>query len=801
MGVARRVLQDVDVRLELGELEIEVQSADGKQLVQRLVRGRVADMLGDTSPNETIQDEADALCDITLLGQLRPLTGPIEARDTDTVDAADTHGLSIFDVPTSGGEAPIDVTIHASDDAGPDTVRAVDGLSDHTLHGSDEPPADTNRSAEGLSDYGSEDPTSHTIQGAEDAADDTIRALEAAPDHTIQDSSVLQADLIAAVAESTSLATDPAPTEDRALVPIPSTRRLVTPASDFETVDIDERAAVIDIRGVLAGVGTPEDGAPVATTIHDPDSEEDVTHNDAAGEVRRAAAEAVAAAVEAESALETVDLIHLEIRDDVPPRAPTQTGGARYALVDELGRIGGSALHFAYDVAAEPTLLPCVLRRLLPVQAPGAAARRRRFLTEGRIGCSLRHPHIVSVFDYGEHAGAPVLVREIVDGINLHALSSLSDGPLSVPVVASIGWQIAQGLAYGHSRRDRSGRWLQLVHGELGPTTVKISRSGNVKISEFGVSRLDDQPVLTTDGGRAGFDGYAAPEQTAGAAIDGRTDLYALGVLLTELLSDDPIPKSADDPSREVGLRCAARADVPPALSRLLCRMTERLPEDRPADADEVISGLEAVLDTLAAWPRLDELLCPVFAVAAGGQLPGESLLPSAPAPVPLTQVPDLEVSVGPPARLEARLPPDLLHLPSSNEAPAAGLPLTAPRRESTTANRVSRVSRTPPPPRGLVGTSARFGAAAPRRRRAPRFPLRGMRPSRPPRMAMGSAEWVAASESDLAPPPTAEVTERAPPSIAPESPDGELRLRRSAYAIIAMGLIIIAFALYELLK
>lgn len=774
MNVERRtldiVVEDRSKPVGLAELTVTIGAPDGRVLTQRIVRGELTESASLIETRRGAPRSAPPgveRADLVLIGPLRPqLLGDGEDR-RDTEDSAqDGEGKPELDLPAGLGLSMMDAT----------TAAHRDASICQTLHGSEAPPLIEN--------------TDHTIQDA------------GAP--------LLSPDVIIAAAHALvpPPSGDGQSTDALAVIPLPASRRIVGVDDDFQTIEVDGGSgAVIDIRDVLAAAGTSRNPAIIDVTI------DDVTTEQALGGL------AVGdATVEFPGMVfDTVDLAHTRDVDDPEALRPTEPPqpSQRYVLLGTLGRSTSSELHLAYDLGDDTPALPCVLRRLL-AEDPGTwPVRRRRFLTEGRIGCSLRHPHIVAVFDYGEHGGAPVLVRELVDGMNLEALSAVAGDALDVGVVALIGWQVAQGLAYGHSRTDRDGHPLALVHGQLSRSTIIIARNGGAKLTEFGVDQLDGRSLGANCGGRRGSPGYAAPEQRRGEAIDARTDLFALGVILAELLTGVVLGESVEDVAYEVGLLCALRPDVPTALTRLLARMTAADPSARPTSADAVLNELQAILDALEVWPSLDDALQPVFEAAVYGHAPGECGLPSAPPPVPLTQVPELEVDSETPPAVDLGEPPPLLtrdptgvalsEPPPTHPLQPPPRPLAEARGDSTTEHALDPPA--PRPPTAVRGAHALArGQGLPvsivRRRRAPRYPLRGMRSARPPRLAMGDTLWVEELLDEGLPTPVQPSRSRPESAMSPLlEAEADRRLRGWAHAIIASGLLVIALALYELLK
>ncbi len=216
-----------------------------------------------------------------------------------------------------------------------------------------------------------------------------------------------------------------------------------------------------------------------------------------------------------------------------------------------------------------------------------------RFRTEARNSARLSHPNIATLYDYGEDDDRAYLVMELVPGAPLSDLIS-QDGPLDVPVAAAITAQTARGLAAAH----RAG----LVHRDVKPGNLLVTPEGTVKITDFGISRATSQSPVTATGEVMGTASYLAPEQAIGRRdIGPATDLYALGVVLHEMLSGAR-PFGGDS---QVAIALAQVNQAPPPLpasvgggaDALVASLLVKDPENRPSDA----AGVAAVADRLAA--------------------------------------------------------------------------------------------------------------------------------------------------------------------------------------------------------
>lgn len=165
----------------------------------------------------------------------------------------------------------------------------------------------------------------------------------------------------------------------------------------------------------------------------------------------------------------------------------------------------------------------------------------RDFIKEARIGGYLQHHHVVQVLGFDEIEGNYLLVMEFVDGVGLEGvihLASITEKPIPLPVVAEITAQAADGLQYIHTLHDPEGVALKLVHRDIKPSNLLLSRSGLVKITDFGIARAAIEVGKQTAAGLIkGTLNYLSPEQARGEELDHRSDLYCLGAILFEMLT------------------------------------------------------------------------------------------------------------------------------------------------------------------------------------------------------------------------------------------------------------------------
>ncbi len=271
-------------------------------------------------------------------------------------------------------------------------------------------------------------------------------------------------------------------------------------------------------------------------------------------------------------------------RDSIPARL------GRYRIEREIGRGAMGVVYLARDpVIDRPIALKAVH---LPegLSAEQRSERFERFAREARAAGTLSHPGIVTVFDAGrdEEAGLCYIAMEYVAGRTLK--DALREGRGLAPSEArDIAVRIGEALAHAHERG--------VVHRDLKPANILLGEDGAVKIADFGVARMESSD-LTTDGTSLGSPAYMSPEQIRGAPIDGRSDLFSLGVVIHEMLSgtkpfagparDVVTYRIVNDPPAPLG------PQVPAAWQRILSRLLAKTPEARYRDAPQLLEDLKA---------------------------------------------------------------------------------------------------------------------------------------------------------------------------------------------------------------
>ena len=243
--------------------------------------------------------------------------------------------------------------------------------------------------------------------------------------------------------------------------------------------------------------------------------------------------------------------------------------------------------------AFQPSMDRIVALKILPRHYAAEPGFARRFAQEARVIASLEHPHILPVYDYGEADGYTYLVMRYVEGGTL--ADRLKGRPLPLPEARRILSQLAAALDYAHSR--------SVVHRDVKPSNVLMDEQGNCLLSDFGIAKmLEGTSHITATGDFLGTPAYASPEQALGQPLDGRSDVYSLGVILYEMLTGRPpflaetpmavLVKHIHDP---LPLPRILNPAMPESVERVILKALAKRPEDRYQTAGELAQALAAV--------------------------------------------------------------------------------------------------------------------------------------------------------------------------------------------------------------
>jgi len=272
-------------------------------------------------------------------------------------------------------------------------------------------------------------------------------------------------------------------------------------------------------------------------------------------------------------------------------------GAQRYRVIDKLESGGMAEVFRAESSGLEGFRKQVAIKRVLPHHGRNSKFISM-FLDEARLSAQLSHSNCVQVFDIGVRDDAYFIVMEFVDGANLKSIAtSMQNKGLAfpIPVATYIAHEICKGLSYAHELTDRSGVSLGLVHRDVSPPNVLVSKHGEVKIVDFGLAKASSQLEPSEPGVIKGKFAYLSPESALGEDIDCRTDIFAVGIILWELLASRRLFTADSDVQILHKVQAAKippisqiNRSVPPELERIVNRALARDRHDRYASAREL---------------------------------------------------------------------------------------------------------------------------------------------------------------------------------------------------------------------
>ena len=273
--------------------------------------------------------------------------------------------------------------------------------------------------------------------------------------------------------------------------------------------------------------------------------------------------------------------------------APETVVDQRYSIVSRLGSGGMAEVYCAQDLQLGRKVALKLLHRRF-AQDPDFVERFRR---EASAAAGLQHPNVVSVYDRGEWDGTYYIAMEYLEGRSLKDIVT-SEGPLPPEQAIDIAVQVLRAARFAHQRG--------VVHRDLKPHNVIVDEEGRAKVTDFGIARAGTSDITET-GSIMGTAQYLSPEQAQGQTVSAQSDLYAVGIVLYELLAgrvpfdgDSPVSIAMKQVSEQPVPPSAYNPAIPPQLDAVVLHALEKDPAERFADAEEFIAALEETRAGLA---------------------------------------------------------------------------------------------------------------------------------------------------------------------------------------------------------
>jgi serine/threonine protein kinase len=266
-----------------------------------------------------------------------------------------------------------------------------------------------------------------------------------------------------------------------------------------------------------------------------------------------------------------------------------------YRIIEQIGLGGMATVYKAY----QPSMERYVALKVLPQHYAHDPKFVQRFIREARIIAQLEHKNILPVYDFGEEAGITYLAMRYLEGGTLKDV--LSAGSLSLRDAAEVLTQMCSALDYAH----RKG----VIHRDVKPANIIVDDEGSAYLTDFGIAKvLEETEGLTETGAAVGTPAYMSPEQVMGQTLDGRTDIYSLGIVLYEIAvgrtpfqSDTPMATALAHVHQPLPLPRQVNPDVPEAVERVIIKALAKNPADRYGTANQLAATLNKTVEMLGA--------------------------------------------------------------------------------------------------------------------------------------------------------------------------------------------------------
>jgi eukaryotic-like serine/threonine-protein kinase len=266
-----------------------------------------------------------------------------------------------------------------------------------------------------------------------------------------------------------------------------------------------------------------------------------------------------------------------------------------YLLTRKIAQGGMAELYLADYIREDGFRKTVAVKKVLPHLADNRDFIDM-FIREARLAALLQHPNVVQIADFGKIQNAYFIAMEYVDGKNLAEIMGFIKKGLPVDMAVFLVLKISNGLYYSHTRKDdKTGIPLSIIHRDISPQNILISLNGEVKLSDFGISKATSEPSLTQAGVIKGKLSYLSPEQAMGQDVSHQIDIYALGLVFYEILSGRRLYRFANDieairtiPKMTIPPIISTRPDIPAGLNDIVMKCLEKSTVKRYQTAQEL---------------------------------------------------------------------------------------------------------------------------------------------------------------------------------------------------------------------
>lgn len=292
-----------------------------------------------------------------------------------------------------------------------------------------------------------------------------------------------------------------------------------------------------------------------------------------------------------------------------------------YQLLSKIATGGMAEIFLAKHVNSPVNSMPIAIKKVLK-QYSSNPVLVKMFLAEARIICNISHENIVKIYDFGKFDDQYFIAMEYVFGQNLGSILSKvaeKDQIMPLNLTIEIISAVLCGLDHAHNAQDRNGNFLNIVHLDMNPNNILISYEGKIKVVDFGIANANYTKKLKGDSGIQGTYAYLSPEQCSGKAVDRRSDIFSVGIILYEMLTGQTLYKQLDNDmaimnsilNDEIEPINELMPEIDPNLAKIVMKALEKNPNRRYASAMDMREDLLKIYNSLEFDP--DSEMLPAF--------------------------------------------------------------------------------------------------------------------------------------------------------------------------------------------